>query len=60
MMMDFALQAVTRIINEGAYCNIAVNEVLQKPFPNHEKAFYAYCPRLSKKNTNRLLFGAFD
>ena len=43
MMMDFALQAVTRIINEGAYCNIAVNEVLQKAnFSNHEKRLFTH------------------
>ena len=42
MMMDFALQAVTRIINEGAYCNIAVNEVLQKPIFQPRKRLFTH------------------
>ncbi|MFA7130884.1 MAG: transcription antitermination factor NusB, partial [Bacilli bacterium] len=43
MIMNYALQAITRIINEGAYCNIAINEVLQKnQLSDHEKRLFTH------------------
>lgn len=37
-MMNLALEAITRIINEGAFSNIALNEVMQKQkLSDHEK-----------------------